>query len=160
MTPQIWFEDFVPGTVLTSAARSITFADIDDYARLTGEAHPVHMDDAFAREAGFDGRITHGLFNLALIEGLKATLGCFERSVIASLGWSDIAFSAPLYPGEAVQLRLEFVSRRLTKKPGRGLAVERGVLVKGDGTEVVRGDHTIILLHRPGNGSERSAPQP
>ena len=160
MTPQIWFEDFVPGTVMTSAARPITFADIDDYARLTGEAHPVHMDDAFAREAGFGGRITHGLFNLALIEGLKATLGCFERSVTASLGWTDIAFSAPLYPGEEVQLRLQFISRRPTKKPGRGLAVERGVLVKGDGTEVVRGDHTVFLLNRPGELAEPSAPRP
>lgn len=160
MTAQIWFEDFVPGTVIASATRPITFADIDDYARLTGEAHPVHMDDAFAREAGFAGRITHGLFNLALIEGLKATLGCFERSVVASLGWTDIAFSAPLYPGEDVQLRLAFVSRRPTKQPGRGLAVERGVLVKGDATEVVRGDHTVLLLNRPGGVAEGSAPRP
>lgn len=149
MSDQIWYEDFTPGTVLTSAPRKITLADIDDYARLTGEDHPVHMDEAFAREAGFAGRITHGLFNLALIEGLKAGLGCFDRSVTASLGWSDIKFSAPLYPGEEVHLKLEFVERRLTSKPGRGIATERGYLVKADGTEVVRGDHLIFLLARP-----------
>lgn len=149
MQDQIWYEDFIPGTVLTSAARSITLADIEDYAKLTGEDHPVHMDDAFAREAGFAGRITHGLFNLALIEGLKAGLGCFDRSVTASLGWTDIKFSAPLYPGEAVILKLEFVERRLTSKPGRGMATERGILVKTDGTEVVRGDHLIFLMTRP-----------
>lgn len=149
MSDQIWYEDFTPGTVLTSAPRKITLADIDDYARLTGEDHPVHMDEAFAREAGFAGRITHGLFNLALIEGLKAGLGCFDRSVTASLGWSDIRFSAPLYPGEEVHLKLEFVERRLTSKPGRGIATERGYLLKADGTEVVRGDHLIFLLARP-----------
>ena len=149
MIKQIWYEDFLPGTVLHSRPRQITLADIDAYARLTGECHPVHMDDAFAREAGFAGRITHGLFNLALIEGLKADLGCFERSVTASLGWSDIKFSAPLYPGETVQLKLEFVARRLTAKPGRGIATERGYLIKADGTEVVRGDHLVFLLARP-----------
>lgn len=149
MTNQIWYEDFIAGTVLESAARAITAQDIDDYARLTGEDHPVHMDDAFAREAGFAGRITHGLFNLALIEGLKATLGCFDRSVTASLGWTDIRFAAPLYPGETVRLQLEFVDRRLTSKPGRGLATERGRLVKSDGTEVVRGDHLVLLRTRP-----------
>ncbi|AMY70318.1 MaoC family dehydratase [Frigidibacter mobilis] len=148
MTDQIWYEDFIPGTVLTSATRRITPEDIDAYARLTGEAHPVHMDDAFAQAAGFAGRITHGLFNLALIEGLKAGLGCFERSVIASLGWTDIKFPAPLYPGEEVHLRLEFVDRRPTSRPGRGLATERGSLVKADGTEVARGDHLILLLNR------------
>jgi acyl dehydratase len=110
------------------------------------------MDDAFAQAAGFAGRITHGLFNLALIEGLKAGLGCFDRSVIASLGWTDIKFSAPLLPGEAVHLRLEFIDRRPTSRPGRGLATERGFLVKTDGTEVVRGDHVILLVNRPAGG--------
>lgn len=146
---QIWYEDFLPGTVLTSAPRKITVEDIDGYAKLTGEDHPVHMDEDFAREAGFAGRITHGLFNLALIEGLKAKMGGFDRSVIASLGWTDIKFSAPLYPGDEVYLKLEFVDRRPTKKPGRGLATERGFLVKTDGTEVVRGDHLVMLLNRP-----------
>ncbi|MDP3342436.1 MaoC/PaaZ C-terminal domain-containing protein [Frigidibacter sp.] len=149
MIDQIWYEDFIPGTVLTSPPRKITLADIDAYARLTGEDHPVHMDDAFAQAAGFAGRITHGLFNLALVEGLKAGLGRFDRSVIASLGWTDIKFPAPLYPGEEVHLRLEFIERRPTSKPGRGLATERGILVKADGTEVVRGDHLILLLTRP-----------
>lgn len=146
---QIWYEDFIPGTVLTSPPRRIELADIDAYARLTGEDHPVHMDEDFAREAGFAGRITHGLFNLALIEGLKAGLGCFDRSVTASLGWTDIKFTAPLYPGEEVHLRLEFVDRRPTKKPGRGLATERGFLVKADGSVVVSGDHLVLLLNRP-----------
>jgi acyl dehydratase len=145
----IWYEDFIPGTVLTSKPRRIALADIDGYAKLTGEDHPVHMDDDFAREAGFAGRITHGLFNLALIEGLKAQMGGFDRSVIASLGWSDIKFSAPLYPGEEVHLRLEFIDRRATKKPGRGLATERGFLVKTDGTVVVSGDHLVLLRSRP-----------
>ena len=159
-TPQIWLEDFLPGTVLTSSPRRIALADIDDYARLIGENHPVHMDEGFARAAGFEGRITHGLFNLALIEGLKATLGCFERSVIASLGWTDIRFASPVYPGDEVHLRLELVSCRPTRKPGRGIAVERGFLVKADGTEAVRGDHAILLLNRPDHGETPDGPGP
>ncbi|MDK3017313.1 MaoC family dehydratase [Pseudodonghicola flavimaris] len=155
MTDQIWFEDFTPGAALISPRRRITISDIDTYAALTGERHPVHMDEAFAREAGFDGRIAHGLFSLALIEGLKSQLGVFERSVTASLGWTDIKFSAPLYPGEEVYLRLEFVDKRMTSKPGRGLATERGFLLKADGTEVVSGDHLIFLLCRPGDEAAR-----
>jgi acyl dehydratase len=151
MTEQIWFEDFVPDTVLRSAARTITLADIDRYADLTSERHPVHMDDAFARAAGFRGRIAHGLFGLALIEGLKAELRCFERSVIASLGWDKVRFHAPLEPGDVVHLELTLVEKRPSSKPGRGIAVERGALVKADGTVVTSGDHTIILLMRPQN---------
>jgi len=149
MTDQIWFEDFRPGTVLESPPRVITLADIDRYADLTGERHPVHMDAAFARAAGFRGRIAHGLFALALVEGLKAEMGGFDRSVIASLGWDKVRFLAPLEPGDVVHLRLELVDRRPSSKPGRGVATERGSLVKSDGTVVVTGEHVVILLSRP-----------
>lgn len=149
MTEQIWFEDFTPGAVLVSQPRTITFADIDAWADLTGERHPVHMDDEFARSAGFSGRVAHGLFSLALIEGLKADLGCFETSVTASLGWNNVKFHAPLYPGDSVHLRLELVEKRTTSRPGRGLATERGILMKQDGAQVTSGDHLIFLLSRP-----------
>lgn len=149
MSGQIWYEDFVPGTVLTSAERTIELADIDAWAKLTGERHPVHMDADFARAAGFGGRIAHGLFGLALIEGLKADLGCFEESVTASLGWDKVRFHAPLEPGARVHLQLELVEKRLSSKPGRGVAVERGTLVRDDGMQITSGDHTVILLCRP-----------
>ena len=146
---QIWFEDFVPGTVLESAPRRITLDDIDRYGDLTGERHPVHMDADFARAAGFRGRIAHGLFALALVEGLKAEMGGFDRSVIASLGWDNVRFHAPLEPGDEVRLRLELLDKRASSKPGRGIATERGSLVKSCGTLVVSGDHVVILLNRP-----------
>ena len=151
MTDQIWFEDFIPGTVLRSPPRLITLDDIDRYAALTGENHPVHMDEDFARAAGFRGRIAHGLFGLALIEGLKAQLGVFDRSVVASLGWDKVKFTAPLEPGDLVHLELTLVEKRPSSRPGRGIATERGALVKQDGTVVTSGDHVIVLLARPQN---------
>jgi acyl dehydratase len=151
MTTPIWFEDFIPGTILLSPPRRITLDDIDRYAELTGERHPVHMDDSFARAAGFRGRIAHGLFGLALIEGLKAQLGCFERSVIASLGWDKVKFLAPLEPGDSVHLELTLVDRRPSARPGRGIATEHGALRRQDGTVVTSGDHVVVLLNRPQN---------
>lgn len=154
MTEEIWYEDFVPGRRLESDWRIVTVADIDAWAALTGERHPVHMDEEFAREAGFPGRIAHGLFGLALIEGLKSGLGCFERSVVASLGWDKVAFRAPLSPGDSVRLVLECVSRRPSSKPGRGVAVERGLLMRADGTTITSGEHAIVLLNRPAAGDQ------
>lgn len=149
MTEQIWYEDFVPGTVLESPERLVTVDDIDRWADLTGERHPVHMDADFARSVGFPGRIAHGLYGLALIEGLKAEIGCFERSVAASLGWDKVRFPAPLLPGDRVRLELHLVDKRPSSKPGRGIATERGVLKRADGTVIASGDHVVVLLNRP-----------
>lgn len=149
VTEQIWFEDFVPGTKLISASRTVTIADIDAWAELTGERHPVHMDAAFARAAGFRGRIAHGLFSLALIEGLKAEMGGFEASVIASLGWDKVSFRAPLEPGDEVHAELELMDRRETSKPERGVVTERGSLLRADGTLITTGEHKMILRFRP-----------
>lgn len=149
MTGDIWYEEFEPGTVLRSQPRRITTDDIDRYADLTGERHPVHMDAAFARAAGFRGRIAHGLFGLSLIEGLKAGFGAFERSVTASLGWDAVRFHAPIEPGDSVHLELKFVSRRPSSRTGSGVAVERGRLLRADGTLLTSGDHTILLRMRP-----------
>ena len=153
MTAQIWYEDFIPGTTLRSPPRLVTVADIDRYADLTGERHPVHMDDAFARSVGFPGRVAHGLFSLALIEGLKAGLGCFERSVAASLGWDKVRFLAPLVPGDLVHLELELVDKRESSKSGRGIATERGLLKREDGRLVTSGDHVVVLLKRPADAA-------
>jgi len=149
MTEQIWYEDFIPGTVLTTPSRVISVDDIDRYADLSGECHPVHMEEEFARAAGFRGRIAHGLFGLALIEGLKSQLGAFERSVVASMGWDKVRFHAPLEPGDVVHVRLELIDKRMSSKKGRGVATERGTLIKADGTPVTSGDHVVILLCRP-----------
>jgi len=59
--------------VLRSALRLITLDDIDRYAALTGENHPVNMDANFVCDAGFCGRIAHGLFGLASIGGIEGT---------------------------------------------------------------------------------------
>ncbi len=54
-----------------------------------------------------------------------------------------------LEPGDAVHLELTLVEKRPSSKPGRGIAIERGALVKSDGTLVTSGDHAIVLLFAP-----------
>lgn len=38
-------------------------------AALTGDVFELHLDDAFAREQGFPGKVAHGLLGLALLDG-------------------------------------------------------------------------------------------
>ena len=56
-----WYlEDFEVGKTYRSAARTVTEADVVNFAGLSGDFNPLHMDDEFAERGPFGGRIAHG----------------------------------------------------------------------------------------------------
>lgn len=103
----------------------------------------VHMDDEFAREAGFPGRIAHGLLGLAMADGLKTR--CAVRLLgLATLGW-NWSFRAPLLPGDRIHARLEVVAKRDTRRPGRGI-VTFGMRVVNQRGETIQDGQTQLLM--------------
>jgi 3-hydroxybutyryl-CoA dehydratase len=57
---------FAPGQAAT-VTRTITAADVESYAHLSGDFNPLHMDAAFAAQSRFGGRIAHGMLTAGLI---------------------------------------------------------------------------------------------
>jgi acyl dehydratase len=144
----LYFEDVEPGSGFETGERAVTAADIDAFAELTGDHHGIHMDDAAARAAGFPGRIAHGLFGLALMEGIKAPLLMFERSAIASLGWDKVRFLRPILVGDRLRLRVTFTGKRATSRPGRGVVTEFVELLNQRGEVVSSAEHALLLARR------------
>jgi acyl dehydratase len=69
--------------------------------RLTGDLHPVHIDPAAARAAGFDRPILHGLCTLgAVARALAAVAGRHP----ASLRQLSARLTAPVYPGASIDV--------------------------------------------------------
>jgi acyl dehydratase len=144
----LYFEEVEPGSGFETDERTVTAADIDAFAELTGDHHGIHMDDALARAAGFPGRIAHGLFGLALMEGIKAPLGMFERSAIASLGWDRVRFLRPILVGDRLRLRVTFTGKRETSRPGRGVVTEFVELLNQRGEVVSAAEHALLVARR------------
>ena len=65
---------------------------------LCGDRNPLHRDPAFAKRAGFDRPILHGLcsYGIACHAVLKSMLD-YDHTAIAGF---DVRFSSPVYPGE------------------------------------------------------------
>ena len=62
------------GDALRSVRRRFTEEDVAAYAAVSGDRNPVHLDDAFARGAGFArGRVVHGVLAASLFPALIAT---------------------------------------------------------------------------------------
>jgi 3-hydroxybutyryl-CoA dehydratase len=104
-TPQgRYFEEFHLSDVAVSAGRTVTEADIINFAGLSGDFNPIHTDAEYARQGGFVQRVAHGLLGLAIVSGLLAQLGLLTGTVLAlrELSWK---FSLPVYIGDTIHVR-------------------------------------------------------
>ena len=145
----LFLEDLPVGTVLTSAARTITAQDIADYCVLSGDHNPLHTDDEWVRaNTPFRERIAHGL----LVLGASSGTPCPEMDsllIIAYLSESR-EFKAPTYPGEAITTTWTITeSRPSQSKPDRGVVRMAVECVKDDGTVVQSGEDVLLVGRRP-----------
>lgn len=71
------------------------------FAELSGDQNPLHIDEAFAREAGFEGRVVYGGIHLSKVSHLVG-MQCPGRNAV--LMRVDLGFHNPLYVGQVAQL--------------------------------------------------------
>lgn len=145
---ELWFEDVVVGTEMRSDAHTVSAEAIAQFCDLTQDHHPLHTDAAYAKTRGFPGVIAHGLFGLALMEGLKTAMGLYETSSIASLGWDGVRFVRPVVAGDEVHVSFRFVDKRLSSKGGRGVVTEALQLVNQRGECVIEAQHAALVACR------------
>ncbi len=105
-----------------TATRSLTQADFDLFARLSGDDNPIHVDPGFAARTRFGRTVSHGMLLYALIRAELARLAPGARQAEQRL-----IFPAPTYAGDplTVELRVAEVSAdgraaRLTTAIRRG----------------------------------------
>jgi acyl dehydratase len=79
------FDEFVIDEEIVGGARTVTEADVVNFACLSGDFHPQHMNEEFARKDPLGARIAHGLLVLSMATGLLNQTGAFEGTSIAIL---------------------------------------------------------------------------
>ena len=121
------FEDLSAGTEIPTLAKVVTREDVKAYADASGDQNPLHLDDAFARAAGFPGVIAHGMFTMAHLAS------CLVRWVgdPAALKRLRAQFRAPVFLGETIVAG----GRVRSLDPSTGTAkLDVWVTVERDGT--------------------------
>jgi len=147
--PSRYLEDIRVGESWETKPHTVTRDDIGTFAKLTKDHHPLHTVDAAGERAGYGGIIAHGLLSLALMEGLKFDLALFPDTALASLGWDKVRFLKPVKPGDQVRVRATITEARPSKKPDRGVFVEKVELINQRGEVVSDGDHAVLVRRRP-----------
>jgi 3-hydroxybutyryl-CoA dehydratase len=83
-----------------SYERTVTVADIDAFAAVSGDHNPVHLDDAFAKTTRFKGRIAHGMLGASFISTAIASKLPGPGSIYLA---QSLSFKAPVRPGDKVE---------------------------------------------------------
>jgi acyl dehydratase len=102
-----YFEAIEEGeTYRVADARTITEADIVNFAGLSGDFHPLHMSKPAGETSDFEGRIAHGNLVFSIAEALIADMN--PKSF--SYGYDRIRFVKPVLIGDTIS-----VSREVTE---------------------------------------------
>lgn len=118
----LWFEEMTPGLVIEHAmTRTVTETDNTLFSVMTMNPQPLHLDETFAAETEFGTRVVNSLFTLSLLVGMsvyETTLG----TTVANLGFEEIAFPAPVIPGDTLHAETEVLAARpSSSRPGQGI---------------------------------------
>ena len=138
-------EDFKPGQVMESPARTVTEADVMSFAGLSGDFNPIHTDAEFAAGTPFKQRIAHGLLGLAILSGLGSRGGALDGTALAFLGIEEWKFAKPILFGDTVRVRMTVLEARAASKPGTGVLKRRMELLNQRG-EVVQSGVFVTLV--------------
>ena len=144
------FEDFRPGQVFLSQARTLTETDVVVFAGWSWDTNPVHTDAEAAQNGRFGERIAHGVLGLSVAMGLASRLGVFESCSIALLGIEGWRFLRPLMLGDTVRCRVEILETRLTSKGDAGVLRRRFTLLNQRDEDVQDGEIPLLVSLRPG----------
>ncbi|MEB4673744.1 phenylacetic acid degradation bifunctional protein PaaZ [Enterobacteriaceae bacterium G50] len=99
-----YFEEIQPGDSLLTHRRTVTEADVVNFACLSGDHFYAHMDKLAAAESLFGERVAHGYFLISAAAGLFVDPGV--GPVIANYGMENLRFIEPVKPGDTIQVRL------------------------------------------------------
>src|SRR5215510_15512357 len=100
-----YFEDFEAGHESTSAGRTITEADIVNFAALTGDWNEIHTNKELAARGPFGQRIAHGALVFSVATGLSVRMGQTADTVIAFYGLDRLRFVKPTFIGDTIRVK-------------------------------------------------------
>lgn len=95
-----------------SISRTVSAADVDEFARLSGDLNPLHMDPDFAARTPFGRRVVHGLFTGALVSTAHTQL---TGPGFAYVG-QELRFLGPVFIGDTVTVELTVVNKKPAKR--------------------------------------------
>src|SRR5262249_24111867 len=142
------------GQEWTSLCRTVTQADLVNFAGVSGDFNPIHMDHEFARGTVFRGPIAHGLLVFSLASGLG--LYSPPMRTLAFLSIREWHFREPVFIDDTIHVHTKVLEKQAKGRGRRGVVTWQRQIVKQDGKIVQEGiTLTLVEGRAAGKGDEQ-----
>ncbi len=138
------FEEFAVGQQIATAARTITEADIVNFAGLSGDFNAIHTDAVYAANDTFGQRVAHGLLVQSIATGLMVQSGVIEGTVLAFRELTA-KFSLPVFIGDTIHVQASVTETKGFRRLGGGNVTIKYGVINQEGKTVQRGDWTMLI---------------
>ncbi|MGC8637564.1 MAG: MaoC family dehydratase [Athalassotoga sp.] len=116
---------------------TVTDEMVKEFAKITGDNNPLHLDEEFAKKTQFGKRIAHGMLVASLISKVLGRDFPGPGTVYVS---QFVQFRKPVYIGEDVKIRIEVKDKKVEK---RRLILNTTVMAGG--RTVITGEAEVYL---------------
>jgi acyl dehydratase len=118
----VWFDELLIGQRFEHPIhRTVTETDNVLFTAMTHNPAQLHLDEEYMKGTEFGTRIINSCFTLGLMVGISVgdtTLG----TAVANLGWDEVRFPKPLFPGDTVNVVTEVIELRDSRsRPDAGI---------------------------------------
>lgn len=114
------FDDFALHDVMVTRGRTIDIGDITNFANLTGDFYPLHIDEEHGKTTRFGTRIAHGPFTFAIAVGLVGLSGFYGDAVTALVEIQGLRALKPVIAGDTLKVHAEVVELAVGDNPKYG----------------------------------------
>ena len=133
----LYFDDLSVGQEFESQGRTVTEADIVNFAGLSGDFNPIHVDHEFAKTTPFRRPIAHGLLVLGIGSGL-GTMAPPMRT-LAFLALREWHFRAAVFIGDTIRIRTKVLNKEERARGRRGVITWQRQVLNQEGKVVQEG---------------------
>jgi acyl dehydratase len=133
----VFFHELAIGSEFTGSGRTLTEADLSIACMVSGDWHPIHSDETYAKAKGLRGRLFHGAFGLFVATGMATKLPHFSDEIVGATGIREWSYKAPLFVGDTIRVKSTILGKRITSD-GQRAVIERTLSLVNQDDKVIQ----------------------
>ena len=145
----LYWEEWEVGKSFETAARTVTETDVVNFAGISGDYNPLHINEEYCKTTQFGTRIAHGPLVYAIAAGLLFQLHLYDDTLIAFLGFESLKFTKPVKIGDTIYAKVTVTEVTETSKPDRGVMKRPLQVINQHGEIVQDGIQAFLMKRKP-----------